>query len=240
MSKDLEEKEEEIEEPCGDCGKIDTWFDECEYCHKKLCAECNEMHYCDKMPDEIRDSIECEECIICNKVDVYTEMTKNENKESICDECILQLTDKGCQTMSKIESFDGENRFLSNFWPAVVWFENEQYRSVEYAYVAAKTKDLEIRRQVRECPTSGQAKRLGRKIKLREDWEEVKISIMEDLVWQKFSKNKELGQKLLDTGDAELIEGNWWHDVYWGVCNGIGQNKLGIILMDVRNKLRNV
>ena len=74
---------------------------------------------------------------------------------------------------------------------------------------------------------------------LRDDWEAVKIQIMYQIVYAKFSQNPLLKQKLLDTGDAYLQEGNTWYDTFWGVCNGVGQNNLGYILMRVREELRN-
>lgn len=83
--------------------------------------------------------------------------------------------------------------------------------------------------------TAGQAKRRGYRVKLRDDWELVKLGIMEDLVRQKFNE-KTLGDMLLATGDAELVEGNDWGDKFWGVCDGEGQNMLGKILMKVRSE----
>ena len=84
--------------------------------------------------------------------------------------------------------------------------------------------------------SSSKAKRAGRSLHLREDWEVVKDSIMEEFIYQKFSK-KEFKDKLLATGLATLIEGNTWNDTYWGVCNGAGFNRLGKILMKVRGAL---
>ena len=85
--------------------------------------------------------------------------------------------------------------------------------------------------------TPGQAKRAGNKLVLRPDWEQIKIIVMTDLCRIKF-QDPHMRKLLLDTGDAELIEGNWWNDTFWGVCNGIGQNHLGKILMAIRNLLR--
>ena len=140
---------------------------------------------------------------------------------------------------SVIDSFTGPNRFLSNFWPAKVMFEGEEYSSVEHAYVAAKTTDEEARKTIRGL-TPGQAKRFGRsKIQLREDWEDIKLHVMRELVSYKFFHNPDLSQLLLDTGDQELIEGNTWGDTYWGVCFDVGLNNLGKILMEIRSELKN-
>jgi hypothetical protein len=132
-----------------------------------------------------------------------------------------------------IDRFEGENFFLSNFYPATVTFEGEEYPTTEHAYQAAKTIDNNSRGQIKLCTTPGRAKRMGAKVGLRQDWEVIKESVMLDLLRQKF-QNKELSQKLLETGDQDLVEGNNWGDCEWGVCNGIGKNKLGKILMQVR------
>ena len=86
--------------------------------------------------------------------------------------------------------------------------------------------------------TPGQAKRLGRKCLLRKDWEEAKDHAMLSVLRAKFA-NPELKEKLIATGDVELVEGNHWNDTYWGVCNGIGKNMLGKLLMQVREEIKN-
>ena len=135
-----------------------------------------------------------------------------------------------------INSFTSEYRFLSNFWPAKVTLEGLVFDSVEHAYVAAKTTDAEIRKQVQQIKNTGEVKKFGRTIKLRSDWESVKLSIMEDLLRQKFS-NSHLKQQLFLTGSHELVEGNWWGDIFWGVCNGVGENNLGKLLMKIRDEI---
>lgn len=138
----------------------------------------------------------------------------------------------------KIDSFSDEFRFLSNFYPCKVEYENLIYPSVEHAYQAAKTLDIYERRQILFSAKAGDAKKLGRKLTLRSDWESIKLQVMEDLVRQKF-KYESLKKRLLATEDVYLEEGNYWSDFYWGVCNGIGENHLGKILMKVRKELRN-
>jgi len=132
-----------------------------------------------------------------------------------------------------INQFQNEHRFLSNFWPCCVFLDGLAYPSVEHAYVAAKTLDISKRHEIRGVPTPGQVKRLGRKLKLRHDWEDVKLGVMQDLVTQKFT-DPALRALLEATRPHELVEGNTWGDTFWGVCNGVGQNHLGRILMDVR------
>lgn len=140
--------------------------------------------------------------------------------------------------MSKIDSFSGQYRFLSNFYPADVKYEGEQYSSVEHAYQAAKTLDLSHRIIIRDCGRPGVAKKLGKHIVLRDDWNEIKLSVMGQLLWQKFHIDP-LRQLLIDTDPFELIEGNHWGDVYWGICRGIGENNLGKLLMEIRKELKN-
>jgi ribA/ribD-fused uncharacterized protein len=140
--------------------------------------------------------------------------------------------------MSEIREFSGDHRFLSNFQPINVEYEGAMYPSVEHAYQAAKTLDPEERDIIRSSGSASMAKKLGRHVKVREDWEHIKIAVMTELVYKKFLASEELTSKLLDTRDAALVEGNWWGDRFWGVCNGVGYNHLGRILMAVRKSLR--
>jgi ribA/ribD-fused uncharacterized protein len=136
-----------------------------------------------------------------------------------------------------IERFSDEFAFLSNFHEAHVEYEGITYPSVEHAFQAAKTNDEQERKMIREALSAGKAKRLGKKVKLRKDWELVKIGIMEELIRKKFM-NKQLREMLLKTGDKILIEGNDWNDTFWGVCNGKGQNNLGLIIMKIRGEIK--
>src|SRR5690606_21767015 len=103
-------------------------------------------------------------------------------------------------------------------------------------YQAAKTFSIEEREQIRNAFSPAKAKKIGRSVTLREDWENIKIDIMTDLVRQKFNISS-FKEKLLATKDAELIEGNWWGDTFWGVCKGVGKNNLGKILMEIRKEI---
>jgi len=135
-----------------------------------------------------------------------------------------------------INSFSGKYGFLSNFYPCVVTFEGKSYPSTEHAFQAAKTYNPIERNLIALAKTPADAKKLGRKAQLRPDWEQVKDDVMRELLWQKFQIT-EMRYRLLDTGDAELIEGNHWNDTYWGVCDGKGANRLGQLLMEVRGLL---
>lgn len=141
--------------------------------------------------------------------------------------------------MSVIDNFEGTERWLSNFWmqPFFSSLVHMPVKSVEHVYQAMKTLDMQDQVLVLGADTPGRAKRFGRMVDIRPDWDIVKNHMMFISVWEKFYQNDDLKQRLLDTGNAELIEGNDWGDTYWGVCRGQGQNKLGQILMDVRCKL---
>jgi ribA/ribD-fused uncharacterized protein len=153
--------------------------------------------------------------------------------------------------MSNISAFIGKYRFLSNFfWTqeyVPIVFERLIFPSTEHAYQAAKSLDPKVREHFADAKlTCGKAKKDGRRIVIRPDWNDVRIRIMSYLVAQKF-QNEILGAQLLETGDATLVEGNDWHDIFWGVCMGkckkphpepIGENHLGQILMRIRTRLR--
>jgi ribA/ribD-fused uncharacterized protein len=138
---------------------------------------------------------------------------------------------------SQIKGFFGEYRFLSNFELGDVIYEGIKYPSSENAYQAAKSLDIQIRNQFVNI-SPNESKKLGRKIDVREDWEEVKYGIMYQVVLDKFSRNYELGDLLIETGDKYLEETNHWKDKVWGVCDGVGKNWLGKILMDVRTQIK--
>jgi len=132
-----------------------------------------------------------------------------------------------------IRGFRGSFGFLSNFAPCTIQFEGLAFTSVEAAYQAAKTTDLAERRRIQACATPGHAKALGKKVTLRPDWDSVKPDVMKGLLEQKFAQAP-YTQQLLDTGSRELVEANTWGDTFWGVTNGVGENHLGKLLMEVR------
>lgn len=141
--------------------------------------------------------------------------------------------------MNRIEGFHNEFEFLSNFVPARVILDGVAYSTVEHAYQAAKSLDLNERIIIQKARGPGQAKKLGQLLTCREDWETVKEHVMFELLIQKFSKSPFLEQ-LLATGDAYLEETNWWKDTFWGVCNGKGKNRLGHLLMEIRSHIQEI
>jgi len=140
--------------------------------------------------------------------------------------------------MNRIDCFRGAYGFLSNFYHAPVTWEGLTYLNSEAAFQAAKVLSDEERAAFLYLDPA-RAKRMGRRVTLRADWEQVKVGIMEEIVRAKFTQNPELGALLAATGDAQLVEGNTWGDTYWGVDsrNGKGSNHLGKILMKVRAEL---
>lgn len=130
-------------------------------------------------------------------------------------------------------AFRGPLQFCSNLYPARVF----GYATVEHAFAAAKTVDPGERARIRAAATPPQAKRLGRTLTLRSDWEQIRMEVMETLVKEKFARHAELPARLRSTGSVELVEHNAWRDTFWGVCGGHGSNHLGRILMRVRTEL---
>lgn len=141
-----------------------------------------------------------------------------------------------------ITNFRNEYRFLSNFWPLPnpIQYNGISYPTVEHFFQAMKTTVPKLRMEIASAPTPGQAKRLGRALMLRPNWEQVKIPAMKFGLTIKFSNNEMLKNQLLATGTEVLVEGNKWHDNIWGncycsKCTGIaGLNYLGYLLMGIR------
>ena len=139
--------------------------------------------------------------------------------------------------MNIIDNFKIEPyTFLSNMYPSIVFYNKNKYPTVEHAYQAAKTLNTKEQYKIWLCSNPYQAKKIGKTLTLRSDWEEIKIDIMRDLIHQKFS-NENLKIKLLNTKDAILIEENYWGDYFWGKVNGKGLNWLGKILMEERENI---
>ncbi len=136
-----------------------------------------------------------------------------------------------------IDKFEGEFEFLSNFAPSTFTFEGITYPTNEHFFQAMKTNDLGMRKAIAAAKTPGAAKRMGRQVQLRPDWERVKVDIMRTGLRCKF-EHPILAQKLINTGNELLVEGNWWGDRFWGQCDGTGRNMLGQLLMELREELK--
>lgn len=140
-----------------------------------------------------------------------------------------------------IDCFDGKYAFLSNFYDCPVTYKGLTYRNNEAAFQAQKTLNESARKEFTQLPPN-LAKRKGRKVALRSDWEQIKDEVMYELCLEKFVGNSDLLELLRRTKNTEIVEGNYWHDNCWGnctceKCNKItGKNKLGKILMEIRDK----
>ena len=157
-----------------------------------------------------------------------------------------------------INKFQGKYFFLSNFYPVEIEYQGITYPTSEHYYVAMKVTNQQLidgkyftpadfREMIGTIGCSrgetGMVKRLGQKLKIRKDWDTYKLVAMNWVIREKF-KNETLKELLLATGDEEIIEGNVWHDSFWGVCEcdkcPKGKNNLGKIHMEVRNELRGI
>lgn len=139
-----------------------------------------------------------------------------------------------------IKGFFGEWRVLSNFWPVEIEFEGRIYPSTENAYQAAKVMDFQ-RDYFVSCSASNAKSKWKQFIPMYSaaKWDKIKLDVMEKVSIEKY-KNPELRQKLLDTGDKYLEETLWWQDTFYGVDYKLGgQNKLGKLLMKIRENIKN-
>lgn len=145
-----------------------------------------------------------------------------------------------------INKFTGDWDFLSNFHSWQTNYEGIMYPTAEHAFQAAKTLDTDTQVWIYQAKTASIAKQRGRSVSLRPNWESRKVSIMTTVVRNKFLWNKERKFLLLATAMEELVEGNYWHDQYWGncvcvkrkACMSPGSNMLGLILMKVRREVQ--
>lgn len=130
---------------------------------------------------------------------------------------------------------------FSNFSRDPIMYKGKFWKTSEHAFQAQKFADTKYEEAVRCCNMPGDAADMGRdrSLPLRADWEQVKDSVMEEILYAKFSQNEQLKGVLLSTGDAELVE-HTVNDSYWGDGgNGSGKNMLGKLLMKTRERLSN-
>ena len=135
-----------------------------------------------------------------------------------------------------VHFFHGPYRFLSNFYLSTIHWERRSYPTAEHLFQARKTTNEVDHEWVREAPSVSGAKHRGRRVTCRPGWNDIRIDVMREVLEAKFSQHPNLAKKLLETGDQELIEGNFWGDTFWGVYLGSGQNNLGKLLMELRSK----
>ena len=152
-----------------------------------------------------------------------------------------------------ITKFQGRWFFLSNFYPCEIEHKGIKYPSVEHYYVAMKVTEIQLlngvhytagdfRELICKIKLPADVKKIGQRLKVRKDWDEKRLGFMEYAIKEKF-KNDELANLLLQTGNMPIVEGNWWHDNFWGSCScpkcgNNGDNNLGRLLMETREQLR--
>ena len=187
----------------------------------------------------IGDRVVFYECGFWNK-GVVTDISKN-----FVDQTLIHVKDEfdsdlvfykhEVKHVNDIDSFTGDYFFLSNFYESPVTIDGITYANSEAAFHSYKCPE---RQREFTILSPKDAKRLGRTVPLRPDWDEIRNHVMYNVCLMKFTQNIELTEKLLATDMDILIEGNTWHDTYWGVCDGVGENNLGKILMAVRDSIR--
>lgn len=138
-----------------------------------------------------------------------------------------------------IKQFQKEFRWLSNFTPCTIILDGITYRSVEHAYMSAKSNDIEWKHFCRDTYKPGDVKKASKKIKLRDDWDNIKVDVMRRCIDQKFDQEP-YRSKLINTEDQYIQEGNYHNDKFWGVClkTDEGNNMLGKLIMWKRDKLK--
>lgn len=150
----------------------------------------------------------------------------------------------------QIPSFHGEWRWLSNMYKTKVVYSGKTFPSSEHAYVWAKMENSTTPSKMSYFEFIAleprKTKSFGRNLELNPYWDEIKEAVMRTVVFNKFFNNEEIAKKLLATGDEIIQEGNNWDDTFFGIIiygeNNVpvGDNRLGLILMDVRRHLREV
>lgn len=140
-------------------------------------------------------------------------------------------------TDSVVKGFFGEYRWLSNYHVCPVVYESLEYKSSEAAYQAAKTTDEYLRKVISEMEPD-KSRKAGRSFKARKDWDRMKKKVMYEVLKDKFTRNVDLREKLLNTGSKYLEETNYWGDTYWGVHEGKGKNQLGEVIMQIRKEIQ--
>lgn len=152
-----------------------------------------------------------------------------------------------------IGEFKGEFDWASNFYfMAPFYVKNRLFKSSEHYFAACKTLDPEWCERIINADTAAGAKKQGQKCPLRPGWSIVRVPTMAHALRYKFTQNTDIQRKLIETGTQGMIEGNWWHDNFWGDCRcnnksgkhpgclSPGLNKLGLLLMNLRRYFQDI
>lgn len=190
-----------------------------------LCIKNGFMRFEDKELNKVFDDY-----IVQEEIEIKLTLMKN---EEIRRKRIEEEKKERERMENAIKVFRGDYFFLSNFYKCEVTYKGVTFLNTEAAFQGQK--DLSRTLEFKDL-TPGSARKLGKTVNLRSDWEKVKLRIMEEILRCKFDQNNDLKEKLINTGDRLLIETNNWNDTYWGVCKDKGQNNLGKLLMKLRQE----
>lgn len=143
------------------------------------------------------------------------------------------------KTNDTIKEFQGEYRWLSNFSPCVIVLDGVEYKSVEHAYMSARSDTPGWKEFCKNTESPFTVKNQAKKVSDVEGWSNKKLSVMLECLVQKYNQEP-YKTKLIETGDMDIQEGNAWKDVFWGVDlkTGKGKNHLGIMIMNIRRDLQ--
>jgi ribA/ribD-fused uncharacterized protein len=163
---------------------------------------------------------------------------KDEEDEKEAVEAMKEYLEVADDTPKEITEFRGQYHFLSNFYESVFVVGGIEFKTVEHFFQALKCVNRDEMLDVINAPTPGKARSIGRRVELKDDWKDIKVSVMYAGLKEKF-KNTTLRKLLINTGDKVLKEGNTWNDTYWGVNQqGKGKNVLGRLLMKLRSEIK--
>jgi hypothetical protein len=135
--------------------------------------------------------------------------------------------------------FRDQYHFLSNFYPAPIKIGGITYPTTEHYYQSQKTNIRAEKDKIIKAATPGEAKRLGKTVTIRSNWENEKLTVMRQALVAKFNQHTDLKERLVSIpDDIPIIENNNWHDNYWGICQcgkcDGGHNHLGNLLTDLK------
>ncbi len=142
--------------------------------------------------------------------------------------------------LAKIEGFSGYFEFMSNDFPAEVFYQGHIYSNVSYAYHAARAPNEKMRNIIQKSPTLNSMYDIAKTFDEPKDWAFRQLKVMESLVRDKFRRSRELREKLQATGERELVNvmtADEDNAGFWGVVGNKGQNQLGRVLEQIRKDI---
>jgi ribA/ribD-fused uncharacterized protein len=132
--------------------------------------------------------------------------------------------------------FRGDFKFLSNFHNSVIVLNGKEYPTAEHAFQSCRAAKAEDAEKIRLATNPVEAKKLGKEVRQRSNWNQINLDVMRKVVEAKFTQHLDLAKKLKAV-QGEIIEENYWRDTFWGTFEGKGENNLGKILTQIRQTL---